>query len=414
MSEFIDNASKRKQMLKDVLDGLHQGKSIEDVKAAFTELVKIASYDDIADAEQMLIEEGLPASEIQNLCDLHVEVVREVLDQQPDPESQAGHPIFTMRSENETAATMLSQIDAMLNVPGSEVYELVKDRLMQITEFERHYLRKENLLFPYLEKYGFTGPSQVMWGIHDDIRKDWKRLKALFSQAPSEDWTANLKAVREIFDPMNHNMTEMFYKEEKILFPVALERLTETDWVELFQQEDELGYFVVKPGLDWQPDLSLLSTRQPSTTAPQTATATIDPAADKMISLATGALTPEQINLMLTNLPFDITFVDENDEVRYFTQGKERIFPRQAAIIGRKVHNCHPPQSVDKVEAILRDFKNGSLDKAEFWIQMAGMFIHIRYFALRDAAGKYRGTIEVSQEISGIRALEGEKRLLDD
>ena len=110
MSEFIDNASKRKQILKDVLDGLHQGKSIEDVKAAFTELVKIATYDDIADAEQMLIEEGLPASEIQNLCDLHVEVVREVLDQQPDPESQAGHPIFTMRSENETAATISARL----------------------------------------------------------------------------------------------------------------------------------------------------------------------------------------------------------------------------------------------------------------------------------------------------------------
>lgn len=143
---------------------------------------------------------------------------------------------------------------------------------------------------------------------------------------------------------------------------------------------------------------------------------TVDYYSDELtneISLKTGVLTAEQIDLLLTNLPVDVTFVDENDKVRYFSQGKERIFTRTAAIIGRDVHNCHPPQSVHVVQKIIDDFKAGKRDVAEFWLQMGSAFIHIRYFALRDDAGAYKGVIEVSQNVTDIRALEGEKRLLD-
>ena len=129
--------------------------------------------------------------------------------------------------------------------------------------------------------------------------------------------------------------------------------------------------------------------------------------------LTTGDLTLSQIDLMLTTLPVDITFVDENDTVRYFSEAADRIFKRTSAIIGRKVQNCHPPQSVDKVMEVVEDFKAKKRDSAEFWIQMGEKFIHIRYFAMRDAAGKYRGTLEVSQDVASIRKLDGEKRLLD-
>lgn len=437
MSEYIDNVSQRKRMLKEALAGLHQGKSVDEVRRVFEELVKVATYDDIAEAEQMLIAEGLPAAEIQQLCDLHVAVMRDSLDAQAKPESLSGHPIHTFRAENESAAPLLEQIDRLLMVPGLEPLQLVRDRLATLTTFERHYLRKENLLFPYLEKYGFNGPSQVMWGIHDEIRKQWKTLKALLTDLEAtKDWTAKLREVRAVFDPMRTAMQEMFYKEEKILFPNAIDRLTNEDWGEIRRQEAELGYFIVRPGLDWQPPMPAASSagipvyaRAEAPAAPYAPVAPQAPAAPQVVpqqapaftpnlgvllSLQTGVLTPEQINLMLTNLPFDVTFVDENDEVRYFTQGKERIFERQAAIIGRKVQNCHPPQSQDKVQKILDDFRAGTRDVAEFWIQMRGLFVHIRYFALRDAAGAYRGTIEVTQEISGIRALQGERRLLDE
>jgi PAS domain S-box-containing protein len=130
--------------------------------------------------------------------------------------------------------------------------------------------------------------------------------------------------------------------------------------------------------------------------------------------LSTGDLTLSQINLMLKTLPVDITFVDENDTVRYFSETPERIFKRTPAIIGRKVQNCHPPASVDKVVRIVEDFRAGKRDTAEFWIQMGGKFIHIQYYAMRDEAGNYRGTLEVSQDLTELRKLEGERRLLEE
>jgi DUF438 domain-containing protein len=126
----------------------------------------------------------------------------------------------------------------------------------------------------------------------------------------------------------------------------------------------------------------------------------------------TGQLTLEQVNLIFTHLPVDLSFVDETDEVRFYSEGPERIFPRTPEVIGRKVQNCHPPKSVHMVQAILDEFRAGKQDTAEFWIEMQGKFLHIRYFAIRDRDGEYRGCLEVSQDVTGIRALEGERRLL--
>lgn len=131
------------------------------------------------------------------------------------------------------------------------------------------------------------------------------------------------------------------------------------------------------------------------------------------VSLDRGALTPEQIDLMMTHVPVDVSYVDETDTVVYYSATPGRIFHRSPAVIGRKVQNCHPPQSVDVVERILEAFKRGERDTAEFWIELHGKFVHIRYFALRDKAGAYKGTLEVTQDATGIRALRGERRLLD-
>ena len=200
----------------------------------------------------------------------------------------------------------------------------------------------------------------------------------------------------------------MIYKEEKILFPESLARLSDAEWAEIRSQEEEIGYFNGAP----QPTALSQTENQEQSKQIQKENKTMDN--NGLLSLDTGALTLEQINLMLTHLPVDVTYVDENDEVRYFTQGQHRIFDRSAAIIGRAVTKCHPPQSVHKVQIILDDFRSGKRDVAEFWIQMGEAFIHIRYFALRNKEGEYKGCIEVSQEISHLRSLEGEKRLLDD
>ena len=230
-----------------------------------------------------------------------------------------------------------------------------------------------------------------MWALHDDIRIMLKDVKT-----KTQDSAITEKAVKALA----HMINDMIYKEEHILFPMALETLSEDDWTKVRQGEDEIGYAWIKPADEWRPlgvffQQALLTEKVGS------------------LNLDTGQLTADQVNLVLTHLPLDISFVNENDGVVYYSQTAERVFPRSPGIIGRKVQNCHPPKSVDMVEKILQEFKSGNKDSAEFWIQMKGRFIHIRYFAARDRNGNYRGTLEVSQDVTGIKRLEGEKRLLD-
>lgn len=403
MSEFINNTEKRKGIIKSVLRQLHEGKSVDEVKAEFGELAKEATSAEIAAVEQILIEEGLPVEEVQKLCDVHVAVFRESLDKEVQPESIPGHPVFTYKAENQVLARFLDEMDVtvekFVEKDNPMLVDTLRQQLERLKDFIKHYERKENQLFPYLEKYDFYGPSRVMWGIHDEVRGLLKKLTDLLSakDIKKEEFADSFK---ELFTAM----TEMAYKEEKILFPASMERLTEEDWMAIRNEENQIGYFVITPGSQWQPKNMAAMTDDPKNASISEGT----------IPLSTGALTQEQLDMMLTTLPVDITFVDENDNVRYFSQSPERLFPRSPAIIGRSVQNCHPASSVDKVQKILEDFKAGKRDVAEFWIKMAGMFIYIRYFPMYDTKGNYRGTLEVSQEITKIRALEGERRLLDD
>jgi len=245
-----------------------------------------------------------------------------------------------------------------------------------------------------------------MWAIHDDVRAGWKKLDELLTAGPGDDQTAFNAQVEETFEPLSTAISEMFYKEENILFPASLEKLSEEEWVAVRAQEPEVGYCYVEPGSQWPPDAVSLE----SAVVPVEAQA----AANDLIHLATGALTAQEINLLLTHLPVDVTYVDKDDTVRFFSQGKERISPRSPAIIGRKVQKCHPPASVHQVQRILDGFRAGRRDVAEFWIQMGEKLIHIRYFAVRDEQGAYQGTLEVTQDVTHIRALEGERRLLDE
>ncbi len=408
MSEYINNVSRRKQQLKGVLEQLHQGRSVEEVQAEFGELVREASSAEIAEIEQMLINEGTSPGAIQLLCDVHVAVFKEALEKNADPEASPGHPVFIFRRENsaltEHLGEMRNVLDAYERTKDGDLADRLASQIDLLATFDRHYLRKENLLFPFLEKYGFSGPSTVMWGIHDEIRAGLRKLKQALNGLPE-----SLFEVKESFAGVAGEMEMMIYKEEKILFPAAIERLTAAEWLMISEQEAEIGFFQPAPVV-----IEDASALKPSPAGPMTPVFETPPGLEGQFNLQTGMLTLEQINLMLTHLPVDITFVDENDEVRFFSQTKDRIFVRQAAISGRKVQNCHPPQSVSRVQQIVEDFRNGKRDMAEFWIQMQGKFIHIRYFAVRDAKGAYRGTIEVSQDVAGIRRLEGERRLLDE
>ena len=393
MSEFINNASKRKDALKAIIRKLHAGESVESLQEEFNEVIAEATASDIAQAEREVIAEGLPVADIQKLCDLHVAVFQQGLESQAAPESVPGHPVHNFRLENEIIGRVLESVEGSLARVLAGDKDALKSLRMTVGNLqliERHYEWKENLLFPVLEKYGFEGPSKVMWGVHNDIRKAIRNLQALINSD-----SLDLETIDAEYLDLAKAVRDMFYKEEKVLLPESLTRLSQEDW-DLIKSES----LSLKKGAE---STELIS-EEP---APALET-------EGKIPLSTGALTQEQINLMLSNLPVDITFVDENDKVCFFSQTSERIFVRTAAIIGRAVQNCHPPQSVHVVQHIVDDFRAGKRDVAEFWIQMGPKFVHIRYFALRDAQGAYKGVIEVTQDVSSIRALEGERRLLDD
>lgn len=409
MSEYINNQTQRQNTLKNIIRQLHAGASVDEVKAQFAELLAGVGGDEIARIEQALVTEGLDPDQIKPLCDVHVAVFRESLDDQTDPQTIPGHPVFTFRAENLAVGRVLDKVRAALDnykaAPSEATLQAARESVRKLREYEKHYLRKENILFAYLERYDFSGPSKVMWAVHDDIRAGWKRLTALLNAGPGGDIATFTAQLDETFALLDQTLRDMIYKEHKILFPAAMARLSEQDWGEIRAQEGEIGYFYIAAGRQWQ-------ARVDPREAEAQAEAGVAP--DGLIPLNVGALSVEQISMMLSALPVDITFVDEHDEVRFFSQTRERVFPRSPAIIGRKVQNCHPPQSMNRVQRILDDFRAGVRDVAEFWISMHGMFIHIRYFALRDTSGAYRGTIEVTQNIAPLRALEGERRLLNE
>ena len=406
MAEYINNSEKRKQVLQGLIQQLHDGRSVEEVKGEFARLLGEIGAGELAAVEQALIEGGLHETEVKRLCDVHVAVFRDALDAQTRPEAIPGHPVHTFMAENVACARVLDDLraalDALKAAPSPEQLETARTRLRELRQYEKHYLRKENILFPFLEKKGFSGPSRVMWAIHDDIRLSWKTLEGVLA-APPADPAALAAQLDGTFLPLDKMIREMFYKEENILYPTSLEKLNYEEWIEIRRQEENVGYAYVIAGNQWPPQ------------APVGVVPAVEPTAlEGTIRLNTGVLTLEQVNQMLAHLPVDITFVDADDRVRFFSESKDRIFPRSPAIIGRKVQQCHPPASVHRVQRILDDFRAGRRDTADFWIQMQGRFIYIAYYAVRDANGVYQGTVEVTQDLTRLRGLEGERRLLDE
>jgi len=394
MSEIIYD--KKKEQIKEVLKGLNEGSDLNLIRKKFKKLLSSVSPEEIAEMEQGLIEEGTPVEEIQQLCDIHAAVFQETLNKQKKTRTIAGHPVHTYKLENREAKKILN--DVLKKIKSRDLTQLNLS-FRKLKEIEIHYQRKENQLFPFLENVSFTGPSKVMWGKHDEVR-------LLFREIQTAIDGADYDVLKKKSGELKKSIKNMIFLEEKILFPTALRKLTEKSWIEIRKGESEIGYSWITPGNIWDP--TVVAPKEitiPEFQPPDSS--------DSAIPLSTGGLNAEQIDLMLKNLPLDISFVDENDRVQYYSNGKERIFPRSPGIIGRTVQNCHPPKSVHVVEDIVTSFKNKSETSAEFWLEMHGKFIHIRYFPLYNESGDYKGVIEVSQDVSGIRALKGEKRLLD-
>lgn len=389
-----DERARRQEVLKGLIKELHDGASVDDVKERFDALVGDIDAAEVALMEQAIISEGMPVEEVQRLCDVHVTVFREALDEEPEPDAEEGHPIHMYLRENEVASELVAELREDLSELGEDddVREDLDENLGKLLDIAIHYRRKENQLFPVLERHGVEGPTKVMWGLDDEIVAMLKNDRGLLRAADDE-------TVRVSLDRTLTAVEDMIYKEEKILFPTALQVVTDEEWEELAAGDPDIGYAWIGGGAEVERRVPV------SLEAVASGDALVLP-------LVTGGLTVEQIDLMMGVLPFDISFVDENDRVRFYSEG-DRVFPRSPAVIGREVRNCHPPKSLDKVEEILTEFKAGTKDTAEFWIQAGDQFIHIRYFAMRDAQGAYRGCLEVVQNATHIRALEGQRRIVE-
>ena len=398
MSEYINNKEHRKQVLASLIRQLHEGKTVDDVKAQFEEAFDGVSASEISEAEQALIAGGMPVHEVQRLCDVHAAVfkgsIEEIHREPEDPSRQAGHPVQTLRLENRALERLIEKEIrpklAAFAQNGHEGGAALLDALKTLLKIDLHYSKKENLLFPLMEKHGITAPPKVMWGVDDEIRALVKNaVKAL----ESGDSGAGVRTAGEALTKIE----EMIFKEENILFPMLLETLSPNEWTLVAEGQGEIGYFLIPAQPAW---------------AAKGEAAEIPAPVSGEVRLPTGVFSVDELTRVLNALPIDITFVDADDTVKYFSESSERVFARTRAIIGRKVINCHPPASMHVVQGILDDFRAGRKDHEDFWIQMAGRFVLIRYFAVRDEAGKFLGTLEVTQDIAPLRALEGEKRLV--
>ena len=407
MSELIDNVKARRGVLKHLILQLHEGKAPEEIKKQLLRLLGRVPYNEVVEVEQELISEGMPATEIQNLCDLHSAAMQGSLDSSSAKSAPPGHPVHTFKQENQALLGELALADKLFKEIGTlprgadagEPMGQLRLRFSRLADVEKHYSRKENLLFPYLEKKGITGPPTVMWGKDDEVRELVKG--AIEALQPAGKITADeaTGVIELVLQPTTDAIKEMIFKEEEILLPMSLDKLDDSEWYAIHTQSPEIGFCIYDPSDDWKPEGGAVATPEQAVSSDR-------------IQFPSGSLSSKEMEVILNTIPFDLTFVGADDTVRYFTQGRERIFDRNRAIIGRKVQMCHPPSSVHIVQKIVDDFKSGKASRAPFWISLNGKFIHIEYFALRDEKDNYLGTLEVSQDLSEKRALEGEQRLL--
>ncbi|HZL11928.1 MAG TPA: DUF438 domain-containing protein [Prolixibacteraceae bacterium] len=405
MSELINKSQKRKELLKHMILQLHQGEAPDLVRKRLVEVLKNIPYDEVVEVEQELISDGLPEEEVLKFCDIHSMVLDGHIDQSHAKPVPPGHPVDTFRKENrelekvvDAIEQLLGQIPFLQDDQMKDLFLKLHGRFNELMDVDKHYLRKEYLLFPFLEKYEITGPPKVMWGKHDEIREKLKAAIAVVS-APGNITVDEAKIVTDlILLPAVKAIPDMIMKEEEILLPMCMDKLTDEDWYAVDQQTMEFGYCLYDPQDEWKPE--------------GISTGEVVYNTKNSIQLTTGSFGMEELEALFKTLPIDITFVGKDDKVKFFSHGPNRIFTRNRAILGRDVRMCHPPSSVQVVDQILEDFKSGKESSAAFWINMQGRFIYIEYFAMRGKEGDYLGTIEFTQDLTQLRKLEGDQRLL--
>ncbi|RXQ91579.1 DUF438 domain-containing protein [Ancylomarina salipaludis] len=408
MSEFINNNQARIDSLYDFCYRLIVGENGVDLIKKHQAAIDDLKVNDVLVVVHRLVESDLPMDILKKGITKALNVFYRSIMAQPKLSLSENHFLSYLQKENRELERRLQALKVLVkdfNKAGADIQKIadyLRIGIEDLMQMEKHYIRKENILFPYFEKeYPQYKCLSVMWSIHDDIRRNQKALLLALLEV-----NLDKKQINKLLGDLFFDMYSIIFREEYLLFPIVFNAVNQDAWEDMLQQSEEVGYaYIQAPEIkkihkvkkeelyesDFLSDNKLEST---------------------LLNFDTGLMTLKQAILLLNNLPVDITMIDENDKVCFFSNPKERFFPRSKAIIGRTVQNCHPPESVHVVNELVEAFRNGSKDSEPFWIEMKGRFILIQYFALRDEDGTYKGCIEVSQDLTDIRQLKGEKRLM--
>ena len=412
---FKNIDGKKLEIVHEIKSAYDEGKiTLEEARKALKDRVQNLAPYEIAIIEQEMVEETDDEC-IKEDIQAMLEVFQDVLVNK-EQELPANHPISCYLRENTKMKELLLSVEDLVQYP------VIKNQWLELYDellkFRIHLSRKQNQLYPVLEKKGFTRPTTTMWTLDDFIRDEIAECYNLLLEDKEEGFIGKqAELVADVRDLMD--------KEENILYPTSLEMINDEEFRYMAEGDQEIGFAYIT--VDREKNGNQNSASPSASTSPLSVLSSAPGFAEELagllgkygfnnkeekLNVTTGQLTLEQINLIYQHMPVDLSYVDENELVCFYTDTKHRVFPRSKNVIGRDVKNCHPKASVHIVEEIIKKFRSGEQDKAEFWINKPDLFIYIVYYAVRDENGKFRGVLEMMQDCTHIRSLQGSQTLL--
>lgn len=413
MTENLDiDEDKINKIIEIKLDYIKGNISIEEAKKTMKDSFEKITAQEFAICEQYLQKYGISDDLLAERMDEILEIFDGILVSEK-LDLPSGHPVKTYLDEISAIREVLSKMKKQLDKKfiKNQWLELY-DKLGQISI---HFSRKQNQLFPALESKGFDKPSKVMWTLDNNTKEIIRKSRGLLEGDKDQEF---LKLQEEVMEMVE----DMMVKEEEILLPTSMDLLSDEDFVKMRKGDDEIGYCLIKtPAPYGNKEGNVMSNLNGSNendfmkdmaAVLQKHGMLNSSSKNDVLDVAQGKLTLSQINLIFKHLQVDLSYVDENEIVKFYSDTKHRVFPRSAGVIGREVQNCHPRESVHMVEEIIRAFREGEQDESEFWLEINGKFIYIIYNAVRDEEGNFRGVLEMMQDVTKIRSLTGTQRLL--
>ncbi|MEM3470595.1 MAG: DUF438 domain-containing protein [Thermoproteota archaeon] len=428
MSTEIHDREEVTKAVREILKGLHRGEDIEEVSRRFRNILSKVSPIEIPLIEQQLVEEGIPIEEILKLCDLHVALFREHLQPRELKGVPKGHPLDALMKENDWILKQTETIGLYASIllkvedekQSKEVFARLKAAVSELLKIGLHYRKIQMLLFPYLEKRGISAVPRVLWGREDKIRIKLRQLLEIMQRA-DETFSPQLvnEAVNKAVEIVRET-SELVFRENKILFPAAYALLSEGEWAAIAEISNDLGYIIsveeewrtdAKPILPYELDAKITSEqidKLPPEFRSMVAFHGIEPDVYKVvgredIDLNTGFLNVDEIKAVFKSLPLEMTFADENDRIKFFTESMLRKgFARAKTIIGRRVEYCHPPRLESIVRKNIDDVKLGRAEYREYWTRSGGRIIRVLIVPVRNENKDYLGSLEIVEDLTEV------------